>query len=70
MTPPSLLSLRKAIGKSATDSGYAYARSDSDFEPSNISFKENKPDGVDLNSNGLDYSARKNEGKILRFSAD
>ena len=44
--------------------------SDSDFEPSNISLKENKPDGVHLNSNGLDYCVRKNEGKILWFSTD
>ena len=31
------------------------SRSDSNFERSNISLKENKPDGIDLNSNGLDY---------------
>ena len=37
---------------------------------SNISLKENKQDGVDLNSNGLDYCVRKNEGKIRWFSAD
>ena len=30
------------------------SRSDSDFERSNISLKENKPDGVDLNSDCLD----------------
>ena len=41
--------------------------SDSDFEPSNISVKENKLEGVDLNSDGLDYSVGKKEGKILRF---
>ena len=46
------------------------SRSDSIFEHSNISAKENKRDGVDLNSNGLDYCVRKNEGKILWFSAD
>ena len=28
---------------------------DSDFESSNISFNENKLDGVDLNPNSLDY---------------
>ena len=44
--------------------------SDSDFERSNISFKENKPDGVDPNSNGFDYCFRKEEGRALRFSAD
>ena len=44
--------------------------SDSNFERWNISFKENKRDGDDLNSNGLTYCVRKNEGKILWFSAD
>ena len=44
--------------------------SDSDFERSNIGLKENIPDGVDPNSNGHDYCVRKNEGKILWFSAD
>ena len=37
---------------------------------SNVSFKENKPDGVDTNSNDLDYCVRKNEEKILWVSAD
>ena len=31
------------------------SRSDSNFECSNISVKENKCDGVDLNCNGLAY---------------
>ena len=44
--------------------------SDSDFESSNVSLKENKPDGVNQNSNYIDYYVRKNEGKILWFSAD
>ena len=43
------------------------SRSDSDFERSNVSLKENKPDGVDPNSNDLDYYVRKSEGKILWF---
>ena len=43
---------------------------DSDFEPSKISFKENKQDGVDLVSRGLDNWARKNERKLYSFSAD
>ena len=43
------------------------SRCDSYFERSKISFKENKQD---LCSNGLDFCARKNEGKILWFSAD
>ena len=41
--------------------------SDSDLERSNISLKENKPAGVDLNSNGLDYCVRKNEEKFYAF---
>ena len=40
-------------------------RSDSDFEQSNNSLKENKRDGFDSNSNGFDCCVRKNEGKIL-----
>ena len=46
------------------------SRSDSDFERSNVSLKENKPDGVDPNSYDLDYCIRKNDEKILWFSAD
>ena len=46
------------------------SRGDSNFERSNISLKENKPDGVDSNSNGFGYCVRKNEGKILWFSTD
>ena len=46
------------------------SRSDSDFERSNVSLIENKPYGVNLNSNDMDYYVRKNEGKILWFSAD
>ena len=46
------------------------SRSDSDFERSNVSLKENKPDGVNPNSNDIDCYVRKNEGKILWFSAD
>ena len=46
------------------------SHSDSGFKRSNISFKENKLDGVDLNSNSLDYCVRKDEGKILWFLVD
>ena len=46
------------------------SRSDSHFERSNVSLKENKPDGVNPNSNDIDHYVRKNEGKILWFSAD
>ena len=44
--------------------------SDSNFERSNINLKENIPDDVDPNSNGHVYCIRKNERKILWFSAD
>ena len=60
-----LYSLRKTVG---TDSGYVTSSSDSNFERSNISLKENIPDGVDPNSDGHDYCIRENEGKILWFS--
>ena len=43
--------------------------SDSNFENSNIGLKSNKRDGVDSNSNSFDNYIRKNEGKILWFSA-
>ena len=46
------------------------SRSDSDFERSNVSLKEDEPDGVNPNSNDIDYYVRKNEGKITQFSAD
>ena len=32
--------------------------------------QKNKPDGVNPNSNNIDYCVRKNEGKIPWFSAD
>ena len=43
---------------------------DSDFESSNVSLKENKPDGVNPNSNDIEHCVLKNEGSILWFSAD
>ena len=46
------------------------SRSDSNSESSNVNLKENKPDGVNSNSDDIDYYLRKNEGKILWFSAD
>ena len=42
------------------------SRSDSDFERSNHSLKENKPDGVDPNSNDLDYYVRRT-GMMEKF---
>ena len=44
--------------------------SGSDFESSNVSLNENKSDGVNPNSDDIDYYVRKNEGKILWFSVD
>ena len=41
--------------KSVTDLVTLTSRSDSDFESSNVSLKENKPDGVNPNSNDIDY---------------
>ena len=46
------------------------SRSDSDFERSNVSLKENKPNDVDLNSNDLDYCVRKSEEKSPWFTAE
>ena len=43
------------------------SRSDSDFERSNTSFKENKPDGVDLNSNGLTTAFERTKEKFYGF---
>ena len=64
------ISLRKTEGKVSPILVTLTSGSDSNFERSNIFFKENKWDGVDKNSNGLDYCVRKNEGKTLWFSAD
>ena len=63
-----LYSLRKTVRKRVTKSGYGYV-TQSDFERSNISLNENKPDCVDPNSNDLDYWVRKNEEKNPWFSA-
>ena len=63
-------SLRKTAGKVSPILVTLTSRSDSDFEISNVSLKENKPDGVNPNSNDIDYYVRKNEGKIRSFSAD
>ena len=43
------------------------SRSDSDFERLNISFKENKPDGVDLNSSSLTSAFEKAKEKFYGF---
>ena len=67
----SLYNLRKTIGSRVSPILVTLmSRSDSNFERSNTSLKENKQDAVDPNSNGLEYCVRKNEGIILWFSAD
>ena len=63
-------SLRKTVGKAPPILVTLTSRSDSDVKSSNVSLKENKPDGVNPNSNDTDYQVRENEGKILWFSGD
>ena len=63
-------SLRKTVGKVSPILVTLTSPNDSDFESSNVTLKENKPDGVNPNSNDIDYYVRKIEGKILWFSAD
>ena len=65
-----LYSLRKTAGKVSPILVTLKSSSDSNFERSNISLKENIPDGVDPNSDGHDYYGRKNERKMRWFSAD
>ena len=65
-----VVSLWKTIGKVSHILVTLTSRSDSNFERSNISLKENKPDGADPNSNGLDHYVQKNEEKTLQFSVD
>ena len=63
-------SLRKTVEKASPILVTLTSRSDSDDESSNVSLKENKPNGINPNSNDIDCYVRKNEGKILWFSAD
>ena len=62
-----LHSLQKTVGKVSPILVTVTSRSDSDFERSNVSLKDNKPDGVNPNSNDIDYYLRKNEGKFDGF---
>ena len=64
------ISLGTTVGKVSPILVTLTSGSDFDFERSNVSLKKNKPDGVNPNSNDIDYYVRKNEGKILWFSAD
>ena len=67
---PAECSMRKTVGKVSPILVTLTSRNDSDFQSSNVSLKEKKPDGVNPNSNDIDYYVRKNEGKIRWFSAD
>ena len=49
-----LYSLRKTVGKVSLILVTLTSRNDSDFESSNVSLKENKPDVVNPNSNDID----------------
>ena len=70
MTCVHLFNLQKTVGKVSQILVTLTLRNDSDFESSNVSLKENKPDGVNPNSNDIEHCVRKNEEKILWFSAD
>ena len=50
-----LNSQRKTVGKVSQILVTLTSCSDSDFEISNVSLKENKPGGVNPNSNDIDY---------------
>ena len=65
-----LFSLRKTVGKVLPILVTLTSHNDSNFESSNVSLKESKPDGDNPNSNYIDYFVRKSEGKIVWFSAD
>ena len=63
-------SLQKTVGKVSLILITLTSRNDSDCQSSKVSLKENKPDGVNPNSNDIEYYVRENEGKIRWFSAD
>ena len=63
----SVFSLRKTVGKVSPILVTLTSRNDSDFESSNVSLKENKPNSVNPNFNDIDYYVRKNEEKIYGF---
>ena len=70
MSKSNIFSLRKTVGKVSLILVTLTSRSDTDFESSNVSLKENNPDGVNPNSNDIDYYVRKNDERTLWFSAD
>ena len=62
-----LKSLLKTVGKVSLILLTPMSGSDSDFESSNVSLKENKPDGVNPNSNDIDYYVRRIKEKFYGF---
>ena len=63
-------SLQKTVVKVSPILVTLMSCNDSDFESSNVNLKENKPNGINPNSNDINYYILKNEGKFLWFSAD
>ena len=57
----------KTVGKMSPILVTLMSHSDSDFESSNVSLKENKPNGVNQNSNDTDCYVRKSELKFDGF---
>ena len=62
-----LNSLRKTVEKVSPFLVTLTSRSDSDVESSNVTVKENKPDGVNPNSNNIDYYVQKMKEKFYGF---
>ena len=60
-------SLQKTVLKSVIDSCTFTSHSSSNFERFNISFKENKPDGVDLNSKSLTTMFERTKQRFYGF---
>ena len=63
-------SLQKTVVKVSPILVTLMSCNDFDFESLNVNLKENKPNGVNPNSDDIDYYILKNEGKFLWFSAD
>ena len=59
--------MRKAVGKVSPILVMLTSRNDSDFESSNVSLKENKPDGNNLNSNDIDITFERMKEKFNGF---
>ena len=61
------ISLRKTVGKVSPILVTLTSRSDSDFESSSVSLKENKPDGVNPNSNDITTTFERMKEKFYGF---